>query len=154
MQPVCGRIVLPTPGGPIACYGEEPGLEFVLILLLPPKCWDWMCELPCLALRSLSMLVTGKVFSQCPKACASSVHFCSCFLTLCMGRASFCFCMFCTFFLLEPEQLREYNLTALEIRCFLSSGVAVCWGFFSDFSSLSLKYLCSLPCMAIESFPG
>lgn len=61
MQPVCGRIVLPTPGGPVACYGEEPGLEFVLILLLPPSagigcvnCHAWLLGL---------VLMTGKVFN-------------------------------------------------------------------------------------------
>lgn len=62
MEALRGRLLLHGPGGPVACCVEEPGLEFVAILLLPPKGWVWPCEPPCLALRSLSILATVKIF--------------------------------------------------------------------------------------------
>lgn len=62
MEALRGRLLLHSTGGPVSCRVEELGLEFVAILLLPPKCWVWWCEPPCLVLRSLSILVTVKVF--------------------------------------------------------------------------------------------
>lgn len=105
MEALRGSLLLHGPGGPVACCVEEPGLEFVAIPPLPPKCWVWRCEPPRLALRSLSILATVKVFSV-PKAWPSSVVFVAASHPLCMGCASFWFCMFCTF-LLEPEQFES-----------------------------------------------
>ena len=38
MEALRDSLWLHGPGGPVACCVEEPGLEFVAILLLPPKC--------------------------------------------------------------------------------------------------------------------